>query len=1219
MKSTFSIFCLLAVLIGCGGPDYEPVYFPGTSKPDTSPDTGKNPPAKGAQCSLLLEEGKLCVKVKGDKLEEGMDPAKPLCSDVPPIPFEIQGETILLKGSDFPDIQVYIKEAPLTINGKGDTDGHSNIAKGTWTPEGDITIHDFTFYVSVFGQTGKIPHLELTTDRTKETPHLPSISGSPVGADGSTTIAASTVLGSIIEAADKYLLGASMQAVFEGKMNPPLAECLGKQGTDVESLQIAKLHLTPSGTLIEEPLPEGNILDISKGTFIADSDQKVGAQYEITAHFKATNKGKESYDILFPARIGPFAFLVEGKTKQTLKPGKALIFQVQFRPTRETVLKAGPIKEKIRIGRKLFFLRGVALDPQGKPKVDKIDDKGTPTAQNIEGVTLQPMLVPAGTVKKYFRCQTIACEGNESITQCQPCTPPNIQGCQLKAINTKNRPAEEVGSDCKALHPDSPLMMSLDLSGTDLVPMKPVKQNLAIQNNGVSDLTIERISIEEWPGSKSTGQFKLLPLTERLPVTLPPYEKGKAEMKLQVGITYQPTDLIGFDGKAAVGGESVLDKAKLVLKTGTGEMKIDLMGETKIEEVPQLTLYIATASGLKSKGPSDLFAFEELTGQTLDLAHPVTLKLAESATEGLRITEIKITGRDAELFEWLDTQEKVENRQPPSGKGKRCSIPVFDPATKRQIDEIFDLPFVSLGSQGFDLKPGAFTQENLPLIGCLNFHKEAESQTRKIYEAQLILTAVALDAQGKPKRGSDNSFKQSQLILNLAAAIDPLKGKFVSRITQTAFAILQPTAPFVAGMPAAKEVELMLKEGRGTRKELTVMIGALILDPFDEMEITDSSDKVASVPGDGVTAVFRKLDTRPSTQNYSEEALNDYATLLHDSSLPPGEEGIFYDYGTAEMPLPDPLKVNGWRIFTGALSYPGPFHKKAPIDMDQCDIVDPCSPEGLSKFSDAGVGPDGRGACAFFYPSGGRYHSPAFEPVIQGQKVDLCAERDKPQEIQAMDTGHYSVNGSLTLEDLGLRFWGPNYFLNPGGPEKFPPMDEVFHIAFTTEMLKSKKGPKDYEVVPDEKIDQSRQEHKLNLTIPQPDFISPPVCPNNTRNRRVGGREYSSWRYLAPLLFEDEEGQIPAGCPDGGFKGGSAFLKGRPIDPETGIFTLVSAAKFGPRAELSLAFKNVMIFISLNGWICDPAGDEAQFEGARCFDPEFHERDAKAQNSYLGE
>lgn len=1224
MKKALFAIALLGSLAACGGPDYEPVYFASGQGSAAQPEKGTRPSlSESAHCTLNLKS-KLCVKIKGKNLEVGTNPADLLCADTPPIPFEIQGSKIFLKGNTFPDIQVHVKvkgvDTPMTINGRGDGDGMDNIGQGTWAPEGEIEIQGFSFYINVLGVSGKIPDLTLTTGAVKETPELEVIHGKPAGTDGQMTLVTSTVLGHLFPAADKFLLGASMQATFEGELSPPLAECRGKDGTESKALNVVKLLLTPSGELLEEPLPGGNILEVSTGTFLAESPKDVGPAFESEAFFKMTNEGDEDFQINLPAKLGPFYFSSEGRTQRLLKPGSHLKFRVVFRPTKETVQKPGSVKQSIRFGPHLFYLMGIVLAPDGKTRLNQIDDQGQITAGNVADINLSGMAVPSGTVKKYFRCQTLTCEGSESITQCRPCTPPDVKGCLLKAVNKEGRPMEEVGKNCKPLYEKVPPQMNLDLAGSPQIPMNPSKQVFTIQNTGVKPLTVKKVFIEEWPNSKSQRQFQVA-VSQTLPVTLAPYQKGFKEEVLHVTVSYLPNDLIGADGAQATSGLAVLDRAILKIETESGVKQTELTGKTQIQEVPELQAYFGSAAGVKGRASGETFALEEVTAVTEDLAAPVFLKMADAAAGGLRITEVKIQGKDAAFFEWLDSQEKVETRQPAAGSGKRCSIPVLDPTTGRMIDERFDLNFTNLGSQGFDLKPGAFTEATMPLFGCLNFHKDpAQTVKQRLFEADLRVSGLKLDAQGKLEKNPDGSFKQMQLSVKLVAAIDPLKGKFVLRITQTLAAILNPTAPSLASMPAQKEVELMMQEGRGSLKELNVLIGSVILDPFDEMEITNSKGEVVSKPSDGVTAVFRELDTRPSPKNYAEDLLLDFTSLVYDSDLPVGKNGIFYDYASEGHPLPDPLKISGWRIFTGALSYPGPLHPRSPIDQSQCEEIDPCSPDGLAKFTESGAGADGKGACAFFYTSGARYHSPAFEAVIQNAPHDLCETRDQPQELFASNSGHYTVDGAITFEDLGLRFWGPNYFLNPHGPLGFKPtMDELFHIAFTTEMLKPKRGPKDYNVLPDEKIDFSKLEHKINLT--EASLSNPPMCPTNTNNRTLGGRKYSSWNYFREMWFKDEAGEMPAGCPepDNEFKGGTAFLRGRRIDPQTGTLTLVTAAKFGNREELSLAFKNVMIFMAMNAWLCDPQGDPANFEGEKCFDATFNERDAKAQMTYIKE
>lgn len=1191
-----------------------------------SPGTSQKPSAS-ANCVLHLT-AKLCVKIKGDDIDVGTQEGKEVCADTPPIPIELQGDKAIIKGSDFPDIPVQVKlpsgNAPMTINAKGKSDGSKNIGQGFWTPDGEIEIHNFSFFFNILGLVGEIPGLNLTTNAARKLPQLPALSGSPADASGKITLVTGTTLGSLSPAADKFLLGASMQVVFAGTLDPTLSECSQNNPDQKRQITITKIRLNASGKLSEETLPEGNILEISQGTFIAQGPQDIGSDFETTAYFKATNNGDKPVNILIPGHLGSFYLTAEGKSQRSLSPKASFKFKVSFHPTTADTPKPGPIRQSLRLGIDAFYLSGIAMAPQGRTSVDKIDDNGKVQSANVDTLVLSPLSVPASSVKDFFKCQKIKCGDQDTITQCQKCSPPKLEGCNLLPINTSGKPVGEVSELCKPIQTDDMPMMTIDLAGSSQLPIKPSKQTVTIQNTGIANLDIKKIWIEELAQSKSVAQFRLLQeailvgdkpekaVPAIFPVTL-------TSQSVFVSVTYLPTDLIGFDGKQATTGVDAIDRATLKIETSTGIKSIPLIGKTRIQDVPDLKVYFHTATGRKDKANDETFPFEEVTANTEDLAIPVYLKLADSANNGLRISDISLAGKDASFFEWLDTMDKVSSRQPASGHGKRCSISTFD-STGHLTDERFDLQFVSLGNQGFDLKPGAYTLDSMPLFGCVNFHRgEAQDMKQRLFQTDMVVTAIKLDALGKPEKNSDNTYKQTRLTIHLVAAIDPLRGKMVLRIPQTLGAFFNPQAPILTAGATKKEVELLTKEGKTNEKELFVMLGAVILDPFDEMEITDQNGSIVSKPGDGITAVVRTIDTHPASINYEEEDLYDYTGLFHDSSLPTGKQGVFYDYDFPEHPLPSPLKVNGWRIFTGALSYPGPLDPRAPINREECEAIDPCSPEGLRKFTESGLGPDGKGACAFFYVSGGRYDSPAFQATINNRPEDFCASRDKPQDLIAFNTGHYSVDGSLTLENLGLRFWGPTYFHNPGGPlGNKPPMDEVFHSAFTTEILKPQSNPKDYNMLPDEKLDFSKQEHKVNLTDTT---LGTSLCLRNTFNRTIGGQKYSSWRYISPLITKDEAGEIPAGCPEPGtpFTGGTAFFRGRRIDPATSIFSLATSAKFGSREDLSLAFQNVPIFFALNGWICDPQGDEKNFEGALCFSPKFNERDAKAQISIIGD
>lgn len=1204
MKKRTVIVALLA-LLGCAGEDYTPVYFPGMQgeSEGEKPPTGADLALSQAQCDLELT-AELCVQIKGPNLEVGTDPNDPLCAETPPIPLQIDGERILLRGRDFPDINVSVEvrgvPTPMTINGRGDGDGSTNMGEGSWTPEGDILIQGFSFFVNVLGMAGEIPNIDLTTDEAKEVPELPTLRGASVDATGLVTLVAAAVLGPLFPAADEFLLGASLQATFKGRLTPPLAECAQTE-TISRSLAIVKLRPAGGDQWIEEPLPEGNILEVSKGVMIAQSPQDTGPAFEEKAEFKAANQSNQTVQLEFPYQIGPFYFLVEGQTQIPLDPNESLHFAIAFRPDTATVGAEGPVQERLQLGGSSFVLSGVALRRAGQLTANQTDGLGQTLMANIETVSFGTQEVSAAPVRNYFRCATVTCNQESAITDCRPCATGGEDQCRLWMVNAHDRPLEEMGGDCRPLHPHSVPQMNVR------APLSPGQQILVLQNDGVETIAIQNIYIKAEEGSFSTGEFGAAGIS--LPLMLSPGQSA------DLIVTYHPKDLIGFDGRQAVAGQPAVDRAILTITTDTGAKKLSLLGRTQIEEVPELQAYFATPTGLKARAGMETFSFEEVTAQTQAIAFPVFFNVSETAAQGVRITDIKLEGDDVAFFEWLDSPAEVEDRQPPSGAGRRCSIPVFDPQTGRMIDERFDLDFVTFGSQGFDLKPGLFSEANLPLFGCVNFHRDpGQNLTQRIFKADLTVSGFQLDPQGRLLRNPDNTFRQTTLKTPLVAAVDPVKGKMVLRVSQTIAAILNPQAPSLTAVAAKREVDLMRQTGIIEKPQ--VLLGALILDPFDEMEITDTDRQIVSRPNDGVTTVFRAIDTRPTPENYPEDFLFDYATLLHDAGLLE-TPGIFYDYDEGR-PLPENLKVNGWRIFTGALSYPGPLSPRSPITQGECELIDPCAPEGLRQFAESGIGSDGKGACAFFYGSGGRYHSPAFEPVIRGESYNLCDHRDQRQELLAMDTGYYSVDGHITFQDIGFRFWGPTYIHNPHGPLGFkPPLDEVFHIAFTTELLAPPQEAGALNLIPDEKVDLGRLEHKINLT--DETLTTPPICPKNTDNRFWGGRRLSSWRYFAPLLFKDEAGEIPAGCPEAGnnFTGGTAFLKGRRLDPTTKTFTLVSVAKFGNREDLSLAFKNIMLFVALNGWVCDPQGSETDFEGAACFDPGINERDAAAQISIV--
>jgi hypothetical protein len=333
--------------------------------------------------------------------------------------------------------------------------------------------------------------------------------------------------------------------------------------------------------------------------------------------------------------------------------------------------------------------------------------------------------------------------------------------------------------------------------------------------------------------------------------------------------------------------------------------------------------------------------------------------------------------------------------------------------------------------------------------------------------------------------------------------------------------------------------------------------------------------------------------------------------LIFDSTQPDGQKGVFFDYPN----VPEGQKSTSLRIHTASLSYPGPLAspEERPENVLLCQQVDPCTEEGQRMHGEGPSDKTKRGVCAFFFASAGDWdkspglHKPGETP--DGVMKDLCKTVGEPQKLADI-SGYYNLNGNLNFTNIGLRLWGPNYFNNPAGPlGPVPPMDAIFHLAFTTGTLKPNNDDSPYDVIPDKRVDIGKLEYKINLN--DTTLETPRLCDGNVKNRFIRGELYSTWKYLAPLLTKDEEGTVPAGCPeaDNSFKGGSAFLRGRPLDQETGIITFVSAGKFASDDNLTFAFKDVMFFMVLNGWFCDPTGSEDNFEGQKCYENNYNERD----------
>lgn len=1241
-KKVFLCSCALMSLVACSGADGDLLFFPPPAKEGgerPSPDIAT---AKG-DC-VLSYTARLCVNLKGKSIPAGIIPEGGVCAEVPPFPLRItDGTTISLHGDEFPDVEVKVGDLPpLVLNGKGEGTGAENVGEGTIDASGAISLKNFSFFINILKEAAEISDLTLTTGATAELPDLPSISGSPPDASGAMTLVTGTIVGHTFEAADKFLQGASLQATFTGTINPTLDQCQGKGGP--QGVQATKITTGPRGETIRAELPAGNRMEVSQGTYLASTPQDVGSKFEGKASFEIKNISSKKITMRIPPVAGPFSMSSLDPLARELLPQQAFVLDVAFRPKLPDD-KPGEIVNSIIIGSDLFRLVGRALEVSGQPSIDSIGDDGAITRAHINEIDVGETSVAANTQKDFFLCQKISCHDVASFTACKPCPDPIAMACELLPLAADGKPLGEVDAACKPLRSTEPPLLTIDLKGSSQIPIISGKQVLAVRNRGVAPLTIKAIGVEEFPGSKSKGEFQIpagaifiakhfadiQPAVQKalegkeargtsFPITLPPYVPGVEETTAYIVVAYHPKDLRGYDGREAGVGSAIVDKARIRIRTDSAPLTAVLQGRTTIHEVPALELYFKSSLGARLVPEGGSFPLRGLTPTIKNVSFPLFLKLADAAREAMRITAIRVTGEDAAAFHWLDTKEKIDGVRPPDGEGIRCSIPIIDPQSGTLIDEIFDLRPVPLTAPGFDIQPQVYTIDNMPLFGCVNFHLEG-TLAKKLYQASLQVEAVILDDRGNPKRNPDGSPRQATLNIKLLAAIEPLKGQFVFRISQTMAVILNPEIPGVSAVASADVYKQEIAAGTAEEHDQQIFTIGVILDPFDEMTIKDAAgNHTVSSPGDGTTLVMRAVDTHPIRETYENVFLYDYSSLIFNSALPKGSQGVFEDFPN----VPPETKSNGMRIFTATLSYPGPLQpsEKRPSWPSNCATIDPCSPEDLKKFSDSGVKPGEKGACAFFYASAASFDSPAFhtpDELPEGKRTHLCSAIGQPQELKDAGSGRYTVDGRITVEELGLRLFGPTYFHNPYGPIEggSPPLDTVLHMAFTTEVIKPQKTPEDPDVIPDERTDLSKEQYKINLTDKA--HPNPRLCERNTKNVVMLGKKVSTWKYLAPLLYKDEEATTRAGCPDEGndFKGGVAFLKGRPVDPEKKTVTFVSTMRAGNERELTFAFRDVQMFIILNGWLCDPTARAEDFEGPRCFDAQFNKKDADGQISIV--
>lgn len=1004
-------------------------------------------------------------------------------------------------------------------------------------------------------------------------------------------------------------------------------------------IDVFKLVVGADGRQIEVPIPSGNILEIGTQTFIAQDESDIGPKYTASEKFKIVNSGDNPINISIPSQLGPFFISSLSNLEQQITPKQFIVITIIFNPSTQFVSGGGKITKELVMGGNTFELTGIALEPAGLATINVINAYGKLELSNAQILTFDEIPLSAHPLRQFFRCDKISCDGELRFTNCAPCLDIIGGSCELMTVNKEGAPTDEVDQMCKPATLDAAPAHEINLANQDIITTKVRKKILEVLNTGTEPLIIDSIDIKEADSSQSKGEFSTNPgaiftadsfdeVKQNIlaafesqsgaepagfPLVLPPFDPPVLNTRLFLVVAYHPNDIVGSDGTPAAVGSSAKDEATLNIHYDGGTTKLSLAGTTTIKEIPALQVFVKTSTGTRPIANGEVLPFKGITSETADLALPLFMKLSDSANLSLRISSITLTG---ENFEWLDTKEKIEEKP----ATVRCSIPIFDDSGS-QIDTITDLNPAGLNPNGFALEPGAHTIESMPLFGCINFRRDLKTSLETtIFKAEMIVTAQELKPNGSPAINPDGSTKETTFSFEVLGVIDPLDGEVVLRLTQTMAAIMNPQFPGISAVASDDEMKVMIANGIAMESDRDIFIMAMHLDPFDEETIYDKDGTIVSEPGDGITAVFQPIDTRAIPVTYDDPTLSDYINLIHDSLLPEGERGIFDGYPN----VPEDFRTVALKIFTASLSYPGPVAppEERPQEPSQCEAVDPCSPEGLRKLGEGPTNPAYKGVCAFFYTTGGDYYkSPAFHYPTEdppGNRRGMCEDREEPYDLNPI-TGKYFLDGRMEFDDAALLFQGPTYFHTPYGPlgSNAAPLNELFHLTFTTETLLPISETKDVDRLPDKRIDVAKGEYKINLNDPYSNL--PQLCENNTKNRYLVGDYYSTWRYMAPLLKKDKEGTIPAGCPeeDNNFTGGVAYITGKRLDHDTGHATFVAAAKFSSSDNLTFAFKDVMFFMILNGWFCDPLGPEEDMEGIHCFDKTFNYRDAATQYSII--
>lgn len=1023
----------------------------------------------------------------------------------------------------------------------------------------------------------------------------------------------------------------------EDEDTPP-SETKKPEDTVSEALTVTKLLTGEDGRQIEISIPEGRLLEVGNGTFIAKSETDIGPKFASVAKFKITNTGNSTINLDIPRDLPPFLITSMNELKLKLAPKQFLIITVTFGPTGSNAGKAETISKTLKIGVTEYQLRGIALERTGIATVNTIDNSGKITTSAVESVIFPSATLSSHPLRRFFKCDSIKCGDNSRATNCMNCLDNTAGDCQLLPINREGLPVDAVDSSCKPITRDTTPQSEINLTNVDVSDVQ--KKIIEIINSGPEPLIIDSISIKDTDESGSKDEFsidqKAIFIAEsfdeikqrvfdsfnndtrleaaRFPIVLPPYDPPATNTRVFAVVAYHPSNIVGANGIAAAAGSSAKDEATLLIKADDNRREIHLIGETTIKEVPELQIFVKTSTGLRPIANGEELPFKGVTANTTNLAEPLFMKLSDSATETLRITGINLQGTN---FEWLDTTEKIESKPPET----RCTIPVFD-NQGRQINVLTSLSPVSLNPKGFDLSPGVYTTDNMPLFGCINFTKDPSvSSKQTTFRSTINIGAQTITASGQPALNPDGSAREMTFSFNILGVIDPIKGKIILRLTQTMAAVMNPDYPGISSVASDDEMNILIKDGLANESDKSVFIMPIMLDPFDEETIYNLDGSVATTPGDGVTAIFYPIDTRAVPTKYNDPLLPDYTSLIHDSLLPEGQQGLFTGFPN----LPANFRTEALKIFTGSLSYPGPVAppEKRPNSPSECEIIDPCTPEGQRKLGEGTNDPSYKGVCAFFYTSGGDYNtSPALHYPTEnppGTRRDMCQDREKPYDLRSIK-GKYSLDGKIEFYNAGLFFQGPTYFHNPWSPlgSAAKPLDELFQLTFTTEPLLPISDTKTVDRLPDKRIDLAKGEYRINLNDPSSSLAK--LCKGNVKNRYIHGEYLSTWKYIAPLLKKDKEGTISAGCPeeDNNFTGGIAYLSGRRVDQEKGYVTFVTAGKFSSSEGLTFAFKDVMLFLILNGWLCDPLGPEDQQEGSHCYDKVFNYRDAESQFSIVG-